>query len=117
MPLTPGHYQQAQTRMLRSRTGRDRWFMWVGGLVTITVVALVIFALTSHAPKNGHGCTSFTYPRATGGEEFYAAGAKARHTGAKPPQLGGLANGFAGRLRDACREAGIPYDTAVTPAS
>ncbi len=54
---------------------------------------------------------------ATGGEEFYACGDKARQTCAKPPQLGGLANGFAMRLRDACRDAGIPYDTAASAAS
>ena len=70
-------------------------------------VAVTIFSLTSRDAKNGHGCLNFTYAMAMGGEQFHSCGAEAKKYCISPPKLGGLANGFTDRLKDACREAGL----------
>jgi len=79
----------------------------LGGLLTALVVAVTIYSLTSHEPKNGAGCLSFTYTMVMGGEQYHACGAQAKKICASPPKLGGLANGFTDRLRGACRQAGF----------
>jgi hypothetical protein len=109
--LPPGHYQEVHKPRERSR--RERAVLGVGALFTVLIVAVTLFSLTSHRPVNGHGCLSFTYAMAMGGEEFHECGARAKHTCASPPHLGGLAHDFAVRLRDACRGAGMSYATTT----
>lgn len=110
MPFAPGHYQRITQP--RRRGGRERWVLAIGSLVTIVVVAVTLFSLTSPELRNSRGCLGFTYSMAMGGEQTHACGAQARKLCAKPPQLGGLAHDFAVRLKDACRAAGLPYKTS-----
>lgn len=84
----------------------------IGGLLTALVVAVTLYSLTSHDAKSGNGCLNFTYAMAMGGEQYHACGAQATKVCTSPPKLGGLANGFTQRLREACREAGITENVA-----
>ncbi len=110
MVYAPGHYQQVNHP--RARGARERWVWVTGTIVTLLVVGVTLFSLTSHDPKNGHGCLGFTYAMVMGGEQLRACGATARRLCARPPQLGGLAHDFAVRLQDACKAAELPYATA-----
>lgn len=112
MPFAPGHYQEISQP--RTHGVRERWFRLTGALVTLLVVAITLFSLTSHEVKNGHGCLGFTYAMVMGGEQLHECGAAARRLCARPPQLGGLAHDFAVRLPDACRAAGLPYKTSAS---
>lgn len=112
MILPEGHFKEVAEKQKRKRTGRDRAVAWVGGFVTLVVIAATIFSLTSQAPKNGHGCLAFNYTMAMGGEEYHACGAAARRTCASPPHVGGLGHDFAINLRTACEAAKFPYNTA-----
>jgi hypothetical protein len=110
MILPEGHYKATHSKRERGRL--ERWIVGGGVLVTIVVVAVTIFSLTSHQPKNGHGCLSFNYTIVVGGEQFYECGAAARKTCARPPQEGGLGEPFMDALRRACIGAKFPYSTA-----
>jgi hypothetical protein len=113
MILPEGHFKEVAEKQKRKRTGLDRTVAWVGGVVTVLVVAITIFSLTSHQAKNGHGCLAFNYTMVMGGEQYHSCGAAARHVCAKPPRLGGLAHDFEVELRQACAGAGFPYKTAA----
>jgi len=110
MPFVPGHYQRITQP--RTRNSRERWVLVTGTAVTLVVVAVTLFSLTSHELRNSRGCLGFTYAMVMGGEQQHACGAQARRLCAKPPQLGGLAHDFAVRLRKACRVAELPYKTS-----
>jgi len=110
MPFAPGHYQRISESRTRGR--RERWVLVTGSMVTIAVVAVALFSLTSHELRSSRGCLGFTYAMAMGGEQKQACGAQARKLCAKPPQLGGLAHDFAVRLEHACRAADLPYKTS-----
>jgi len=107
MVMPPNHFHQVSQPRVRGR--RERWVVGLAGVVVALVLGVTIFSLTSHSPKNGHGCLSFTYSMAMGGEQFHACGAKAKQTCASPPKLGGLAGGFFRSLKEACADAKMPY--------
>ena len=113
MILPEGHFNEVNRPARQRRSGRDRAVGIVGAVVTALVVAATIFSLTSHQPANGHGCLSFNYTMAMGGEQFHSCGAAARRYCAKPPTLSALAHDFNVQLRLACRDAGFPYKTGV----
>ncbi len=96
---------------VRDVSGRERWLLWIGGLLVAGLIAITVFSLTSSDGHSGNGCLNFTYSMAMGGEQFNECGAKARETCASPPKLGGLANGLLDKLPAECRKAGLPYRT------
>ena len=110
MILPQGHYNETRKPKIRSR--RERWVFSLGGALIVLVVAATIFSLTSHQGKAGRGCLNFTYTMMMGGEQLNACGAQAKHYCASPPKLGGLGQPFAVKLRQACREAKLPYSPA-----
>ena len=111
MILPEGHYKETRAPRVRSR--RERWVVALGGALLAIVVAATIFSLTSHQSKGGRGCLNFVYTMAMGGEQLNACGAQAKHLCASPPALGGLGQPFAVKLREACREAKLPYTPAA----
>jgi hypothetical protein len=110
MILPQGHYNETREPKIRNR--RERWVFSLGGALIAIVVAALIFSLTSHQGRSGHGCLNFTYTMVMGGEQYDECGAVARHVCASPPKVGGLGQPFAVKLREACREANLPYATA-----
>lgn len=110
MVYAPGHFQRLSQP--RRPSGRERWVVASGAVLTALVIAVTLFSLTASDPRNGHGCLGFTYSMAMGGEQLHACGARARRLCARPPRLGGLGHDFAVQLRSACLDQRLPYDTA-----
>ena len=109
--ILPPQYKKGP-RLKRQPTVRERWLLGIGGLVVSALIAVTIFSLTSHQPKNGHGCLSFNYATVLGGEQAYVCGAQARKMCASPPHAGSLGENFEANLRQACLGAKFPYATA-----
>jgi hypothetical protein len=111
MILPQGHYNETREPKIRNR--RERWVFGLAGALLVIVVATTIFSLTSHQGKSGHGCLNFVYTMAMGGEQLNECGAQAKHLCASPPNFGGLGQPLAVKLREACREASLPYKPAA----
>jgi hypothetical protein len=106
MVYAPGHFRQlAQPRR---RRGRERMAVHVGALVSVALVAVVIFSLTSGAGRVAHGCVSFTYTTMIGGGQMHRCGAQARALCASRPSSGGVDGSFSAALVAACRRAHLP---------
>jgi hypothetical protein len=110
MPFAPGHFQQTVPRPKRSRYRSRREQVAVRGaaIVTLVLVALVVFSLTNHQRHSGHGCIDFSYSTMIGGSEVYKCGAPARALCATPPSGRSIDTDFQTQLFAACRKAGIP---------
>jgi hypothetical protein len=110
MVFAPGHFQQASEqassrRPFRSR--RERVAVYVAAVVTLALVGLVVFSLTNHQRKTGHGCIDFNYSTMIGGAETYKCGAQARALCATPATGKSIDTDFQTELYAACRMAGI----------
>jgi hypothetical protein len=114
--LPPQHYQE--THKPRARRRGDRWFKVVGALLTVALVAVTLFSLTSHQAKSGNGCLNFQYTMAMGAEDVHECDAQARKLCASPQRvrqaqgnIAGLENDLIAKLPKNCRLAGLPYNT------
>jgi hypothetical protein len=110
--LPPGHFQQTQTRVARRKRRRgEKWFIAVGSLVTLAIVAVVAFSLTTHQKTSGHGCIDFNYLTMIGGAEMYQCGDRARIMCASAEPKNDPDPGFYKDMDVACREAGLQTGT------
>jgi hypothetical protein len=110
MVFAPGHFQQASqqaTTRRRFRSQRERVAVYVAAVITLALVGLVVFSLTNHQRKTGHGCIDFNYSTMIGGAETYKCGAQARALCATPPSGTSIDGDFQPELYAACRKAGI----------
>jgi hypothetical protein len=116
--LPPQHYQETHKPRVRGR--RDRWFLVVGMLMTVAIVAVTLVSLTSHQAKSANGCLNFEYTMVMGAENVHECAAPARKLCANPKQaseaqghIAGLENGLIASLAKNCRLAGLPYNTGA----
>jgi hypothetical protein len=114
--LPPQHFQESQKP--RARRRGDRWFKVIGALMTVALVAITVFAFTSHQAKSGNGCLNFEYTMAMGAENVHECAAPARKLCANPKSasqaqghIAGLENDLIAKLPQNCRQAGLPYNT------
>jgi hypothetical protein len=109
MVFAPGHFQQAtqQSTRRRFRSQRERLAVYAAAVITLVLVGLVVFSLTNHRRKTGHGCIDFTYSTMIGGSEMHECGAQARTVCATPPGSTSIDGDFQPELYAACRKAGI----------
>ncbi|HEX3392072.1 MAG TPA: hypothetical protein VHS55_05890 [Solirubrobacteraceae bacterium] len=89
-----------------TRAGRLAVIVTVVVLAVGTVVAVVASTKTETLAP---GCIQVTFASTLGAAEAHPCGARAREVCANPAENPGLAEH--GRLRDACRRAGLPYAT------
>jgi hypothetical protein len=75
-------------------------------LLVAALVVVAVIASTS-GPSRRAGCMEVTFASTLGGAAVHPCGAKARAMCANPAQNPALAAHDA--LRDACRQAGLPY--------
>jgi hypothetical protein len=87
-----------------TRAGRLAVIATVLVLAVGTVVAVIASTGTE---KLAPGCIQVTFASTLGAAVAHPCGARAREVCAKPAENPGLAEH--GRLRDACRRAGLPY--------
>jgi hypothetical protein len=106
MVYAPGHFQRATRR--RYRTRRERLSVQAAAVIALALVGLVVFSLTSHQRRTGHGCIDFNYTTMIGGAETYACGGRARTLCASPHSGKSIDTNFTTALYAACRKAGIP---------
>jgi hypothetical protein len=106
MVYAPGHFQEVAQPRRRSRT--ERISVRVFALVTLMVLALVVYSLTTHQRKSANGCIDFNYTTMIGGAEMSKCGAAARRLCSTPPTAKSIDGDFQTELYAACRKAGIP---------
>ena len=80
--------------------------------VIVTVLVLAIGTVVAVIASTGketlaRGCIQVTFASTLGAAVVHPCGARAREVCAKPAENPGLAEH--GKLRDACRRAGLPY--------
>jgi hypothetical protein len=104
--LPPGHAQQLLSR--RGFSKRERWMVSsvLAAVAALAVVLVISLASSSHT--SGHGCVHVNLPYSTGGQEFYACGARARSMCAQVGTPGGYAGAAAQAVATQCRKAGLP---------
>jgi|SRR5271165_2709184 len=73
--------------------------------VVLAALALGAYALSSGAPAR-RDCINVTFASTLGGAYLHRCGAQARTVCASP----GALKGVEGALREACRQAGFPYE-------
>jgi hypothetical protein len=83
----------------------------VGGALVAIVVAIVVLASTSNSSPRP-GCIEVTYASSLGAALMHPCGAHAREACARPDQYPAAA--AHGALREACRQAGLPYGRSTT---
>jgi hypothetical protein len=105
MVFAPGHFQQATRRPFRSR--RERFAVYSAALVTLVLVGLLVYSLTTHQASSGNGCVDFNYTTMIGGAEMHKCGAQARTVCATQPTGESIDTDFQTELYVACRKAGI----------
>jgi hypothetical protein len=84
------------------------------GVIAVSAVLAVAIAVgavlaTTSSQHLAPGCIEVTFASTLGAAATHQCGSAARHTCANPAGNPGLAAG--GALRDACREARLPYGT------
>jgi hypothetical protein len=77
-------------------------------LVTLVLIGLVAFSLTSHQATSGNGCIDFNYSTMIGGAETHKCGSEARTLCATPPSKQSIDGDYLSELHAACRKANIP---------
>ena len=82
----------------------------VGGLLVAALVAVAVLASTTGSRQAG--CIEVTYASSLGAALMHPCGAHAREACARPDQYPAAA--AHGALREACRQAGLPYGRAAT---
>ena len=82
--------------------------MRIAALVTLVLIGLVVFSLTSQKAATGRGCVDFNYTTMIGGAETHECGAQARALCATPSSGKSVDTDFQTELRAACRKAGLP---------
>lgn len=83
----------------------------VGAIVVAAIIALVV-ALAAGGSSLPRGCISVTFQSNVGGATVQACGARAREDCADP--AGSSLRTAIGPLRDACKRAKLPFDTAAS---
>ena len=106
MVYAPGHFRQVAQRRERSR--RERLSVRIAGLLTIVIAGLVVFSITTHQKRTGHGCIDFNYTTMIGGAEMYRCGAAARRLCVTPRSGRNIDTDFQVELYRACLKAGLP---------
>lgn len=82
----------------------------VGGLLVAALVTVAVLASTTGSRQTG--CIEVTYASSLGAALMHPCGAHAREACARPDQYPAAA--AHGALREACRQAGLPYGRAAT---
>ena len=110
MVYAPGHFQQANESATRRRfrSRREQLTVYGAAVITLVLVGLVVFSLTNHQRKTGHGCIDFNYSTMIGGAEMYKCGAQARTLCATPRTSKSIDGDFQAELYAACRQGRIP---------
>lgn len=119
MVYAPGHFQEAtqwSTRR-RFRSQRERLAVWAAASVTLVLLGLVVFSLTNHQRKTGHGCIDFTYTTMIGGAEMYKCGSEVRTLCATPASARSIDADFQRELYAACHKAGVPTGGSLSAPS
>ncbi|MGA7705148.1 MAG: hypothetical protein WB998_09665 [Solirubrobacteraceae bacterium] len=80
------------------------------GLLVVALVTVGVLASTTGSRQAG--CIEVTYASSLGAALMHPCGAHAREACARPDQYPAAA--AHGALREACRQAGLPYGRAVT---
>jgi hypothetical protein len=109
MVFAPGHFKQAnqQATRRRFRSRRERLAVYAAALVTLVLVGLLAYSLTTHQASSGNGCVDFNYTTMIGGAEMHKCGAQARTVCATPATGKSIDTDFQTELYAACRKAGI----------
>jgi hypothetical protein len=110
MVYAPGHFQQAaeQSTRRRFRSRRERVAVYAAAVVTLALLGLIVFSLTTHQRKTGNGCIDFNYSTMIGGAETYECGTAARNLCMTPPSAKGIDGDYQTELYATCRKAGLP---------
>jgi hypothetical protein len=110
MVYAPGHFQQshrqAKTRR-RFRSRRERIAVQAMALITLVLVGLMIYSLSSHGRQSRNGCIDVNFMTMIGGAETYKCGAQARTLCSTPRGGNSIDTDFQTELYAACRKAGI----------
>ena len=109
MVYAPGHFQQATQQSTRRhfRSRRERVAVYAAAVLTLALVGLIVFSLTTHQRKTGNGCIDFNYSTMIGGAETYECGPAARNLCRTPPSTKGIDGDYQTELYAACRKAGL----------
>lgn len=110
MVYAPGHFQQTteQSTKRRYRSRRELWAVRLMAIVTLVLVGLVVFSLSSHQAGSANGCVDFNYTTMIGGAETHRCGAQARTLCSTPAEGLSVDTDFQTELYAACRKAGLP---------
>jgi hypothetical protein len=105
--LPPGHAEQVRAPL---RGGvRERWMLWIGGLLTVALAIVAVIAITTSGKSSRNGCVAVTIPYSLGGQQIYKCGQAARSFCTSAGQPGGF-TGTAGHVVAVqCRKAGLAF--------
>jgi hypothetical protein len=105
--LPPGHAEQVRAPL---RSGvRERWMLWIGGVLTIALAAVAVVAITTSGRSSGHGCVAVTIPYALGGQQINKCGQAARSFCTSAGEPGGFTGAAGQTIAAQCRKAGLSF--------
>lgn len=100
-----GQHKRLSEPLRWTRTGRIATFAVAVALAGASIAAVLVLLLASSTPPAG--CIEVPFPSTLGASVAHACGARARSICASPAQSPALV--AHGALRQACRQAGLPY--------
>lgn len=104
-----GQHRRLSEPLRWTRAGRVGALVVACSLLAAIVTVIVLASLGGSGQRAG--CIEVTFPSTLGGSIAQACGVKARSTCADPAKSPALAEH--GALRQACRQARLPYGTGV----
>jgi hypothetical protein len=88
---------------------RERWMLWIGGVLTVALAVVAVIAITTSGKSSGNGCVAVTIQYSLGGQQIYKCGQSARSFCVSAGRPGGFTGADGLEVAVQCRKAGLAF--------